>query len=446
MSFVCRVRRNSAFRLLLAACAALLATASAASAATFTSFSPPLTGASDYATGFPVNGLGPAGVLNDGNNFFATTPFSSQQLFKFPESGGSAATAQSTTNGFFGIGLSHGVYYGVVGTQVNSFDPATLASGPISITIPCSGQDIAPDPISTDLYVSCGNGIVRIQNPTSATPIVTMFTAGSNFDGIKWTGDGQHLWGSNLSLFQVQEFSRAGVVEASIPWTHGPDGIATAPPGAVENGINVSNNVFVNNNDGTITRIDTNNGDALSTVASGGSRGDLTTVGPDGCWYVTQLDRVEKMSPCFFQSSISPPPTTSGGGGGGQPTFLKSGAFVIGDGNAKSGSSVTFWGAQWAGRNSLSGGGAPPSFKGFADATSSNPPQCGGTFSTRPGNSSKPPSSIPPEMAVIVASSVHKHGSSITGTIAHIVDVKTNSGYAPNPGHAGTGTVTHTVC
>jgi hypothetical protein len=49
-------------------------------------------------------------------------------------------------------------------------------------------------------------------------------------------------------------------------------------------------------------------------------------------------------------------------------------------------------------------------------------------------------------MAVIVTGSVHKSGSTISGTIEHIVVVKTNAGYGPNPGHAGTGKVTRVVC
>ncbi|HMC03903.1 MAG TPA: DUF11 domain-containing protein, partial [Actinomycetota bacterium] len=54
--------------------------------------------------------------------------------------------------------------------------------------------------------------------------------------------------------------------------------------------------------DGTIVRVDTNNGNAVSVVASGGTRGDFATVGPDGCFYVTQTDQVVKLAPCFFQS------------------------------------------------------------------------------------------------------------------------------------------------
>jgi hypothetical protein len=49
-------------------------------------------------------------------------------------------------------------------------------------------------------------------------------------------------------------------------------------------------------------------------------------------------------------------------------------------------------------------------------------------------------------MGVIVASKIAKSGSQISGDTVHIVVVKTNSGYQPNPGHAGTGTVEAQVC
>jgi hypothetical protein len=49
-------------------------------------------------------------------------------------------------------------------------------------------------------------------------------------------------------------------------------------------------------------------------------------------------------------------------------------------------------------------------------------------------------------MGVLVASSVTNHGSSISGDVAQIAVVKTNSSNAPNPGHAGTGTVVAVLC
>ena len=126
--------------------------------------------------------------------------------------------------------------------------------------------------------------------------------------------------------------------------------------------------------------------------------------------------------------------------------FPRGGNFVIGDQNAVIGNHVTFWGAKWAKENSLSGGPAPSSFKGFANATSANPPACGGSWISDPGNSSAPPSSVGPSITVIVASSITKSGSTIAGSIPELVIVQTDLGYAPDPGHPGTGTVTSVIC
>jgi hypothetical protein len=125
--------------------------------------------------------------------------------------------------------------------------------------------------------------------------------------------------------------------------------------------------------------------------------------------------------------------------------FALGGSFVIGDGNMATGTAVTFWGAQWARDNSLSGGPAPSAFKGFQD--SSTAPACGTSWSTDPANSTPPPDGpLPSYMGVIVSSSITQHGSAISGDTPHIVVVKTDPGYQPDPGHAGTGTVVAKVC
>jgi PKD repeat protein len=117
------------------------------------------------------------------------------------------------------------------------------------------------------------------------------------------------------------------------------------------------------------------------------------------------------------------------------------GAFVVGDGGG--GPQVYFWGSQWAAQNPIRSGNAPDSFKGFADDSAQS---CGATFGSRPGNSSAPPATVPPYMAVAVASAVSKSGSRISGTIEKIVVVKTDPGYAPDPGSPGAGRVVATIC
>lgn len=123
------------------------------------------------------------------------------------------------------------------------------------------------------------------------------------------------------------------------------------------------------------------------------------------------------------------------------------GAFVIGDNSAGSptiGKAVYFWGSQWSKNNSLSGGPAPSAMKGFADSPVSI--TCGSTWTTHPGNSSSPPASIPNQIAVIVSNNVSKSGSTISGTIVHIVIVQVAPGYGPAPGHVGMGTIVGMVC
>jgi hypothetical protein len=49
-------------------------------------------------------------------------------------------------------------------------------------------------------------------------------------------------------------------------------------------------------------------------------------------------------------------------------------------------------------------------------------------------------------MAVLVASTITKSGNRISGNTSSIVIVKTDPGYANNPGHEGTGTVVAVLC
>ena len=127
--------------------------------------------------------------------------------------------------------------------------------------------------------------------------------------------------------------------------------------------------------------------------------------------------------------------------------FPTRGIFVLGDQTATSApATVTFWGSEWAKQNTLTGGSAPSAFKGFADSPSTNPPACGGTWTSSPGNSSAPVDSLPAYMGTAISTSITKHGNTISGNITKIVVVLTDPGYASNPGHPGTGTIIATYC
>jgi hypothetical protein len=119
--------------------------------------------------------------------------------------------------------------------------------------------------------------------------------------------------------------------------------------------------------------------------------------------------------------------------------FPAGGQFVIGDlAPHLAGDRVNFWGAQWATNNPMSGGSVPNAFKGFENGTA---PPAFGTWTSRPGNSSNPPATIPESMDVIVSSLVQKNGPVITGDVKEIICLKTEPGYGPAPGHRGYGMV-----
>ena len=174
-----------------------------------------------------------------------------------------------------------------------------------------------------------------------------------------------------------------------------------------------------------------------------------TATGVGGLNTGVSVTYTNNVNPGTATASATYPGDNNHTGSSGSATFTITAPafnFVIGDNDAVVGNQVTFWGSQWAKLNSLRGGSAPSSFKGFANSTSSNPATCGGTWTSDPGNSSGPPNAIPEYITVIVSSSVTKNGSVISGDNRKVVIVKTNPGYGPSPGQAGTGTVYSVVC
>src|SRR5205823_12935837 len=76
------------------------------------------------------------------------------------------------------------------------------------------------------------------------------------------------------------------------------------------------------------------------------------------------------------------------------------GAFVAGDGSSGVGNAVTFWGAQWASLNVVTGGTAPAAFKGYAKSPAA--PTCSDTWKTDPGHSAPAPAGpLPAYMGVL---------------------------------------------
>ncbi len=109
------------------------------------------------------------------------------------------------------------------------------------------------------------------------------------------------------------------------------------------------------------------------------------------------------------------------------------------------GNTVNFWGSQLWKKNVFSGvNNSPAQMKGYID----NVPTyaCNASWTSNPGNSSNPPATIPAYMLVVVSTAIYASGSTISGTIKHLVVVHVSPGYGPAPGHDGYGTIIATIC
>src|SRR5205807_442820 len=85
--------------------------------------------------------------------------------------------------------------------------------------------------------------------------------------------------------------NNAGVVLATIATVPTVDGLGLMAP------VNGAVVLYGNRNDGIITKVDTSTPVAtLTDIYTGGSRGDFATVGPDGCLYATQTDRILRVT------------------------------------------------------------------------------------------------------------------------------------------------------
>jgi len=258
----------------------------------YTKFAPPLVTSHPVVTGLSL----PIGLFADRSRFLVSM---GTGMERFSLNGGKHGHAAATqTNGLqWGIALVRGHYYGENGSAVYEFNPTTLKRG--RLVAPVGGQGLVADPFTGDLFVSGPSGIDRIVNPEGHATF-KLVVSGS-FDGIALSPDGKTIYVPNRGDDHIDGYNVSGhkVFDVKVS-PHGADGMAVVADGVSDHGRDLSGDIMVNANDGTIDLIDVHDHNRVTVVAAGGSRGDFATVGADGCLYADLSDRVERLEPCIF--------------------------------------------------------------------------------------------------------------------------------------------------
>ena len=286
---------------------------------------------STFASGFFYNAscIGPVGIAFDPQGDLLVGDASNGNLYQFSPEGGSADPGHLIGTPFGSSVQLSGLVFGRHGSLYASARAGGLctATNDIAQLDPSTAQIIrqlnapdscvlglAIDPLSGDMFVSdTFGGIFRLSGySTGPGTYVSYALAGAEgVDAITFAPDG--------TLYAANESS--GVVYSITGTNSATPGVATAIATiAGADGITLVTNpadaslpyVIVNANSGEIIKIDQTTSPAtLTTIYSGGSRGDFVTVGPDGCMYATQTDRVIRITnadgTCDFQPvSVTP--------------------------------------------------------------------------------------------------------------------------------------------
>lgn len=260
---------------------------------------------SNFATGFANNGAeGPIGMAFDSAGNAYIGDYATGIIYKFGKSGGVASPA-SQLNSSAIPGAIAGLSFTKDGSlylvrqsaadvvQIDTTTGAVLRTVATGLT---DGTALATDPLSGDLFVSQPNlGIVsRISGFATGPGTVTQYAVTGFVDGLSFGPDGTLY----AALPEAATIAKISGTNAPTPGTVTPYSLSLP----TLDGLAVSANpsklfMFANANNGTITKVDfTVTPPAQNAIFTGGTRGDFVNVGPDGCLYATQTDRVLKVT------------------------------------------------------------------------------------------------------------------------------------------------------
>ncbi len=298
-------------------------------ARSFTGTAAPGYAVSTFASNFPIDcftNRAPIGLAFDANRTLFVGDVNDSSIYRFgpqggiagpatlvgripPSFGNSLAGLTFTKDGRFYVGMNGG-------GQILELNPATGAVIRVVAQMPDGVLDMHQDPLSGDLFVTLFDGIFRISNFATGPGTVSLYLRGGFADGFVFAPDGTiYVKGGVDGVYRVPGTNAPQPVTATqlAYVVGGADGIALEA-----NPANPSKPfLYVNRNDGVITRIDTSAlptdppncdvaGAPCTKIYTGGSRGDFVTVGPSGCLFATQSDRIIRVTKADGTCSLSP--------------------------------------------------------------------------------------------------------------------------------------------
>ena len=269
---------------------------------------------SDFATGFSNTNIGPIGLAFDASNHLYVMQYPEGILYKFGTSGG-AANATTRVNAVAIPGTPAGLTFSKDGRlyaarqgsgDVIEINPTTGVVLRVVATDLPGATGIATDPLSGDLFVTSpfNNVVWRLSAFSTTTATRATYQEVFDPDGITFGPDGTIYVASGGHAKKIAGTNVSGghtVTEiAAVPLI---DGIAVAtsadttkPPA-----------IFGNRNDGKISKVDlTKDPVEVTDIVTGGTRGDFSAVGPDGCLYATQSQTVAKVTNADGTCSFAP--------------------------------------------------------------------------------------------------------------------------------------------
>ena len=292
-------------------------------------------------TGFTVdsNCVGASGFAWDpqGNLYAINYGFNGGDLYRFPAgslpSVADAGTRITSTQYASGT-CTHGLAFSKDGThlylarqfcgsggdvvEISTIDGHIIRNVAPPGSIGCA-TGIATDPISGDLFVAtpCGPlAIYRIGNPDSATPAAPVAYANSGSAiGLNFTADGT-LWsegynpgGHVISVTGTNTAMPGTFTQLAVAPTHAGGVLpqfSAANPGSPA-GLFVSDGVSSSSSPGSVELVDlTQDPPVISPVASGGTGQLFVVAGPDGCAYVSNADRIDRITAADGSCNFAP--------------------------------------------------------------------------------------------------------------------------------------------